>query len=108
MSRDSHDRPTKRRSETSKLSVILHTSVEFEVDVRTGLGLIAVGFLLSAAFLSIAGCGLAPTMSYVGAAVGILANIISRRLLITVAVTAHIEWVPRSAVTGGIDIELTE
>lgn len=107
MNRDRHGRPAKRRPETSKLSVTVHGSGEFEIDTKTGLFLVAGCLVLSAAVLSLASSGLASPVSYIGVALGLFANIVPRRLSITVAITARIEWVPRSEVTGNVEVDVT-
>lgn len=107
MNRDRHGRPEKRRPETSKLSVTVHGSTEFEIDAKNGLFLIAGCLVLSAAILSFAGCSLAAPVSYVGVALGLFANVASERQLISINVAAQLELVAESGMTASVDFGLS-
>lgn len=107
MNRDRHSHPAERRTETSKLSVTVHGSTEFEIDAKKGLFLVAGCLVLFAAILSFAGCSLAAPVSYVGVALGLFANVASERQLISINVDAQLELVSESGMIASVDLVLS-
>jgi hypothetical protein len=71
---DPDDRPSRRRSEASKLSLQL----EFEADIGTFLYVVAGILVTVSAVLYLSGSGAAPVISAAGVATGLFASALSQ------------------------------
>lgn len=91
MARQTHDRPSQRRSETSKLSATVYNSRIMAVETRIFLYLTGGSVVLSAAMLSLIGSGNAETVSHFGVAIGLSADLAPLKSAVVVTVFANIE-----------------
>lgn len=107
MNRDRDGRPSKRRPETSKLSVTVRGSFKVAITLRSWLYLLAGSLVLCAAVLSLSGSGFATPVSYIGVAIGLFANAIPRQWPITVRVVTRVEWLSWTMVVGSIIIDVS-